>query len=267
MKYEKFDNKTEFYFNRRSGDKVRSVMPDSHYHNLFEVYYILKGSCRYFIDGKLYDLEEGDLILIPEGIIHNTEYRNMPHTRLLINCSRRFIPSSVASILPSMQYHYRNREIADEIYRLFCKIEEEYNSCDEHTDGVLRCYTHMLFYLLARNNSRCDSAMVKNEYIEKVISFVNKNYMNDISLVDAAKLCAVSSEHFSRLFVRETGFGFCEYVNLIRLKKAEELIRSGSKVKVMEIAALCGFNDSNYFCLKFKKMYGMSPKKMQLMNK
>ncbi len=267
MIYDKFDEKTEFYFNRRSGDKIKSILLDSHYHNLYEIYYIVNGNCRYFIDGKLYDLQDGDVMLIPEGIIHNTEYKNTPHTRLLINCSRRFIPSSVAKILPQIQYHYRNPEISMEIHELLCRIEDEYNKKDEFTDEVLRSYVHMLFVLLARNRHGHESVEVKNGYIEKAIRYVNENYMMDISLTDVAKLCSVSAEHFSRIFTKETGLGFCEYINIVRMKKAETLIRSGQKASIAQIATSCGFNDSNYFSLKFKKMYGMSPKKMQKMSK
>ena len=74
-----------------------------------------------------------------------------------------------------------------------------------------------------------------------------------------AKRFSVSREHFSRRFKKETGFGFCDYVNLLRMKKAETLLKQMDNISVAKVAAQCGFSDSNYFSVKFKKMYNISP--------
>ena len=60
---------------------------------------------------------------------------------------------------------------------------------------------------------------------------------------------------------KETGFGFCKYLNSIRLQQAEKLLRESNKPNVTSISTKCGFDDSNYFSKKFKEMYGVSPKK------
>ena len=78
-----------------------------------------------------------------------------------------------------------------------------------------------------------------------------------------AEMFSVCPEHFSREFKKETGFGFCEYLNLLRLKKAEQLLKQNDKIRVSEVSEMVGFNDSNYFSLKFKKMYGTSPKNIR----
>ena len=83
--------------------------------------------------------------------------------------------------------------------------------------------------------------------------------MDPISLGDVASYCFVSREHLSRIFKKETGFGFNEYVTLLRLRKAEEMIMCEPNKTISEIAYECGFNDGNYFSYKFKKMYGISP--------
>ena len=76
---------------------------------------------------------------------------------------------------------------------------------------------------------------------------------------------AVSPEHLSRLFRKETGFGFREFRNLLRLQRAEQLLCRPEGGSVASIAAECGFADSNYFSVAFKKMYGVSPKQYQAM--
>lgn len=264
MDYVKFDDNQNFYYERSETDgKFENGPRTQHYHNLFEIYFLESGSCNYFIDNKSYEVLRGDIILIPEGVIHNTMYKNEPHSRMLINCSGRFIPASVISVIPSMIYLYRNPEITDQVYGLFKKIENEYIQSDEFSSDILCCYTHMLFFLLARNKNKCTKVQSSNAYIETIIRYIQKNYSTDISLSKTAKMYSVSPEHLSRTFKKETGFGFCEYVTLVRLQQAEQVLRHANGTSISEIAYACGFNDSNYFSQKFKNAYGFPPSKLK----
>ena len=74
-----------------------------------------------------------------------------------------------------------------------------------------------------------------------------------------ARMRSVSPEHLSRTFKRETGFGFNEYLTLVRLQHAELMLRDRSAKSISDIAYSCGFNDSNYFSDRFKKAYGIPP--------
>ena len=85
--------------------------------------------------------------------------------------------------------------------------------------------------------------------------------MSDLKLTDVAEEVSISPEHLSRVFKKETGFGFSEYLSLVRLQKAEELLKSEKDLSISEVAYHCGFNDSNYFSEKFKRSYGVSPLK------
>ena len=80
--------------------------------------------------------------------------------------------------------------------------------------------------------------------------------------------CALQSgftslPYFCRVFKKSTGFGFSEYLTLYRLKQAEILLLEESTKSVSEIAYSCGFNDSNYFANRFKKIYGITPSKLR----
>lgn len=260
MKYDKFEENQKFYFHRDTVTDSCTSMSDNHYHNLFEIYYITSGNCVYFIDNKAYDLIPGDIILIPERVIHNTEYRTSEHTRLLINCSQRFIPASVRPLLPQMLYLYRNPNISQDVEKLFLMIEEEYHNSDIMHEEILSCYTHMLFFLLARNMKTKEEIYSAYDYLDHAIDYLQKNFASDISLTELANMYSVTPVHFSRMFKKVTGFGFCEYLNILRLQKAESLMYQSPKTSITEIASKCGFADSNYFSVKFKKMYGLPPK-------
>lgn len=261
-------NAHEFYFDIDT-DVMRPNKKTmrKHCHSHFEIYYITKGSCCYFIENKVYHLIPGDIILIPEGIMHNTEYQNTVYTRKLISCSDYFIPESIRPVLPQLLFLYRNSEITQSVEEIFCKIEEEYARRDELSEEIFRCYTHILFLLFARHPNQFLPACEERHYIDDAISYLQNNYINPISLQEIAGRYFVSPEHFSRVFKQKTGFNVSEYLNILRLQKAENLLKQLTAAPITEIAEDCGFNDSNYFSVKFKKLYGVSPKKFQTMHK
>ncbi len=251
-----------YYFskaiNRRYSESTQ------HYHPHYEIYYMKEGNCRYFIDDRSYNVEAGDVILIPKGIIHRTNYTTDSHSRLLLNFTEEYLNESIISLFSEKRFIYRSREIARSIESLFNKIEQEYTNPDQYTEQMLKLHTaEMLFLIMRHPGSSEDSATTGNELIDGIVKYIKDNYMSDIKLSTVAKIKSVSPEHLSRTFKRCTGLGFNEYVTLLRLRRAEEMIRSESQMTISEIAYECGFNDGNYFSYKFKRLYGVSPIKIR----
>ncbi len=254
MDYIGFEADKTFHFGSQTVKDA--IHGNRHYHNLFELYYLESGRCSYFIEDKIYEMLPRDIVLIPAGIIHNAVYPPEPHTRMLINCSNDYIPKGIS--FDNLRF-YRCRDTVKQIYTLLKQIEKEYLQCDKFSDTLLRCYTNELFILIARSNVPESRLHAKNSFIEEVIKFIQTNFRRDISLTEIADEFAVSPEHLSRCFKKQTGFGLNEYINLIRLREAEFLLKNETSKSILEIAFLCGFNDSNYFSLKFRKTYGVTP--------
>ena len=248
-----------FYFHKAESKTLSQCT--RHYHASFEIYYLKEGHCNYFIDNRSYEVRVGDVVLIPEGVIHKTNYTAEPHTRMLINCSADYVPKSVLGIIPTITYIYRNPSISPQIESILEKIGEEYEKEDAFRDEAIKCLTHELFFLLARNTAKRTVVNAGSVFIEETVKYIQKNYMSEITLSGMSKKHSVSPEHLSRTFKKETGFGFSEYLTLVRLQKAEYMLKNEPGKSVCEIAYACGFNDSNYFSDKFKRTYGFSPSK------
>ena len=261
MNYIKFDPDEAYYFHHGVSKRVAETGASwPHYHGLYEIYFLLEGNCSYFIDNKVYSIRAGDIVIVPDGIIHHTKYDDIDHSRILINCSQRYIPACVRSVISSGVYIYRNPKITAEALNILKKIEKEYLLHDRLSDEIISCYTHNLFYLLARNSDTRHNVEAKNKVIEQAITYVQKNFASSVTLYDLAHMFSVSPEHFSRMFKKETGLGFSKYLNSLRLQHAEKLLKTSEKNSITKIAESCGFEDSNYFSKKFKEMYGISPK-------
>jgi AraC-like DNA-binding protein len=250
-----------YYFNR--AEMRKGSESTQHYHSDYEIYYLLFGKCKYFIDKSTFDIEAGDLVIIPSGVIHKTNYPDEPHSRILINFSEDYVKCELTDALRGAGYIYRNDAVRRRIEDIFAKIECEYSLSDSFSETALECYTAELLLLILRNPSEVKSVSRPDSFVDSALRFVGENYMNDVSLASAAELLSVSSEHLSREFKRVTGFGFCEYLTLLRLRRAEFMLKNEPGLSVSSVAYSCGFNDSNYFSHKFKLTYGKSPKELK----
>ena len=260
----KFDPAENLYFHHGMSKRVAETGASwPHYHSLYEIYFLEEGNCTYIIDDKVYNVQSGDIVVIPEGIIHHTKYDDIRHSRILINCTADCIPDSVQKAISSSTYLYRNPNLTEEIRKLLGKIENEYKLKDNFTDEIISCHTHSLFYLLLRNADSCVTVDEGNKVIEQAVAYISENFASDITLSSLSKMFSVSPEHFSRMFKKETGLGFSKYLNSLRLQYAEQLLRSANGQNITKVAEVCGFEDSNYFSKKFKEVYGASPKKVQ----
>jgi AraC-like DNA-binding protein len=94
--------------------------------------------------------------------------------------------------------------------------------------------------------------------INKAVSYIKANYKKDITLEQCAAEAGLSYTHLSRLFSREMGCGFSEYLNRLRIGEAKiHLVENTIPIK--EIVDLAGFRNYNYFFKVFKEMEGITP--------
>lgn len=230
-----------------------------HTHKEFEIYYMKEGRCTYHIDGNTYKVLPGDIILIPGNTSHRTTYGGVVHTRQLVNCANAYIPKAVLERIAGIGYLYRNRKVISQLEEMFAKIEHEYSHADVLSEEVLKCFTAELLFIILRHKNEHENTIAENNFISTVQEYIQNNYMNEVRLSALAEQLSVSQEHLSRVFKKETGMGFKEYLTGFRLQKAEEMLKHETGRAVSEVAYACGFNDGNYFSYIFKKAYGVSP--------
>lgn len=249
-----------FYFHHTKNKTCSNST--EHHHSGFEIYYMREGKCHYFINDTSYDIVSGDVILVPEDTLHGTSYGSKPCTRLLINFDSSMISPEVLEAVNGIGYLYRNPNTVNIIDNMFDGIEREYNRADDISKVSLRDYAEALLILMIRNQPQ-KVISENNTIVEAAIKYIQNNYMSTIRLGEVAKMLSVSEEHLSRTFKKEITFGFSEYITLIRLQKAEHMLKNEPSRAITEVAYACGFNDSNYFSYKFKKAYGVTPSQIR----
>ena len=94
--------------------------------------------------------------------------------------------------------------------------------------------------------------------IHRCIQYIGEHYSEPITLREAAEHVYLTPPYLCRIFKKETGVTFNEYLNRIRVNKAKELL-ANRKLRLTDISLLAGFEDQSYFTKVFKRITGMLP--------
>lgn len=123
-------------------------------------------------------------------------------------------------------------------------------------------YYKVLLILLEISNNIFDIAYKasgqKLTAIQRAQYYIERNILKNISLDSVADNSYISSCYLSRLFKKEFGIGFSEYLSKRKIALAQLLLRF-SDLQINTIALELAYNDANYFCRLFKKEIGISP--------
>jgi len=98
--------------------------------------------------------------------------------------------------------------------------------------------------------------------IREVLKIINKRYNEDINLMTVAQCVNMNATYLGRLFVKEMGVKFTNYLTQVRIEKAKSLLKN-SLYGVEEIAQMVGYENTKYFFKIFKKQTGISPRKFR----
>jgi two-component system response regulator YesN len=126
-------------------------------------------------------------------------------------------------------------------------------SGDALLESAYQKFIFLTSYVKPQNNIDYTNNIVKvtKEYLES-------HYAEDISLEDAAEQVNISPQYFSKLIKKTTGFNFIDWLSMLRVKKAKELL-TNSNLTVKEVCFMVGYKDPNYFSRIFKKRIGITP--------
>ncbi len=124
---------------------------------------------------------------------------------------------------------------------------------EELIEFAYRSFMLITSYVKVQSNIDYSNHIVKatKEYLET-------HYTEDISLESVAEQVNISPQYYSKLIKKTTGFNFIDWLSMLRVKKAKELL-TNSNLTVKEVCFMVGYKDPNYFSRIFKKRIGITP--------
>jgi AraC-like DNA-binding protein len=248
-------------------------MPLYHYHDTYEIYYLLSGSRNYFINDRTYLVEKGDLVLINRGVLHKTAYGGSPmHERILILFDEAYIQGilSLGTDVDLLQAFHQNKNIVKlqkaeqtAIERLLFIIIKEAREKDSGHASYVKLAMGELLLSITRKAMRTKPAVSvhidhMHGKVSEIVKYVNIRYTKKITLESISESFYISPYYLSRSFKRVTGFTFIEYLNSLRIREAQQLLKE-SHLNVSDIADKVGYESQTHFGRVFKKITGLSP--------
>ena len=279
--YEKIDTMSRdfpviFHLNRLYADKNSSFA--SHWHEKIEFLYFVKGHGTIICNTNKLDAYPGVLAVVNSNELHTgccispcLEYYCIIVDDSLFRggytgvCEAKYInPIYQNRIL------FKNRIENDiEINKCMNSIIEEYEKAEIGFELSVKSYLFRLLVLLLRNHAELvldpreyDTRVRHLNSLNNILLYIENNFNEDITIDKLCSMANFSKYYFCHLFKEITGKSVGDYVNLIRINKAEAMLRS-SRINVTEAAMACGFNDVNYFARVFKKYKNRTPSQLK----
>lgn len=94
--------------------------------------------------------------------------------------------------------------------------------------------------------------------VDKALCHIMHNCRKDIDREKVASFLDVTPQYLSTKFYKETGIHLIEFINVVKVNKSKELLKSGDR-RLKDISASVGIEDESYFCKLFKEYTGLSP--------
>ena len=244
-----------------------------HCHDHLEMAFVLSGEGKYHIEGEIYDIREGDLLIFNPGIRHQALFLKeveTPTTEFFVGFSEIQFPGFCPNYLPVRNGSYvlhTKGELRQRIFKICSSMEAEKAACRPGRYYMLKSYLMQLLILMMRE--QCEpvkpvdgfafESTNKKYVVEKILNYFEDHYSEKISLDQIAENMYLSPFYISKIFKSETGDAPIQHLIKIRLEKAKELLELGTAGSVQEVAALVGYDDAYHFSKLFKKRFGITP--------
>jgi AraC-like DNA-binding protein len=146
------------------------------------------------------------------------------------------------------------------IESLLFSMLDEYGKKENGYEAFLKTALIQLLLILSRNPEATPESSMKaiHKTVSAAVNYINEHYREDITLAQISKKYFVSQSHFSRTFKRVTGIPFVKYLNGVRIKAAQQLLREGN-LSIGRVAEMVGYSGTTHFGRIFKDITGISP--------
>ena len=245
-----------------------------HCHPEIEITYVKEGSMHYRINNRSFHLKEGDIIFCNSNALHSGEMENQE------DCSYIPITFDPKLIYGFFQSTICTRYVDPVIQNLaVCAVHIDYSEKWHETfrDRMLEVISldkkkpdfyeldisirmQLLWRLLVEHLPHqpvsTTSDFTEYERIRRILSYIEQNYMNQITLDDISEHIHLCESECTRLFKRHMNTTLFSFLQEYRIERSLEYLNT--KESISSIAEKTGFSDSNYYSKVFSKIKGCS---------
>lgn len=237
-----------------------------HWHRSMELTLVIEGEINGRINGTPISVKKNEFVFVNSGDVHEFEKnKTQISSGVIMIISYDFI-KKVYPNFDNIRLDIKKVGLKkDRLIEIFLDIKE-YSLNPKELDYLkINSYLYEILYILF-SNCISEEVTIQDErfkYRERqkeILTYINENYKEDLSLDYMAKKFYMSKEYFSRKFHQWFGVTYKVYLSNYRLNKAyENIIKTDENIK--DISAIHGFSNVKSFINIFKEKYGMTPNK------
>lgn len=233
---------------------------DFHIHDRCEVFCFVSGNARYLVEGSVYPLQRGSLLIMRPGEAHCIRFLSPErYERYAVN----FPLSLFDSFDPQRRLlrPYTDRPLGRQNLYYLPGLEDSLHELayyEGDSYGRTLLFTTRLAGLMDElSRQGTDKPSAEPTLPEYIVRYVNDMLCEDITVERLAEHFFLSTSQFSRLFKEATGAAPWAYITAKRLLRARELLQNGTAARAA--AESCGFNDYSVFYRAYVKRFGEKP--------
>jgi len=264
-------NKNDFFLTGVNSVVVAERHPQadfpSHDHDFDELVIVWRGNGLHIWNDIPYPITCGDLFYINAQDRHSYESVNMLALDNVLYCRERFrLSADWAQLLPDesasqAQRYWRLSTLGMSVLR--DKVDELAKECMKSEPLSIQLSEALLMQLallLLRFRHQPDSGVLPDAHqLDLLLMALRANIAEPFHLETFCQQHQLSPRALKALFKQQTGMSVTHYLRQLRICRAMSLLRYGNKT-ISDVAAECGFDDSNYFSVVFNRACGVSPR-------
>ena len=248
---------------RNRTEKPELASYTMHTHDTYEIYCFWEGDADYFVEGTVYSLKSGDILLLKKAEAHSLMIRSLcPYERLTVHFNDAAIlgqqREQLCAFLNERPLGQYNRYSAS-VFKNTNWIYYMNQICNSKNVAKRRLYLTILLWELMEEFPRVSHGdTAEKDSITEVISYINDHLTEKLSLEHICETFYMSKAQLNRRFKKATGSTVWEYIMTKRLVLAHGYLQNGEPPTM--VCAKSGFNDYCSFYRAYKQKYGISPK-------
>ena len=236
--------------------KYRNLHNISHWHMEHELIACREGSAQVMLDDTMFNITQQQCIFCHSGCVH---YISASPDSLLLVClfnEKMYDPITSPFTLENPVFEDR--------YGILPKLSEIRHEL-QNQPIFFECRTEAMIGEILVDVFRGEPLRKAQWQFSDVITRY-KQLLNHIDLEyehityrNAVQFMNMSDAYFSRYFKRQAGMTFSQYLNVVRIEKAVQLLDSASTMKITDVMLRCGFNTIRSFNRVFREVTGFTP--------
>ncbi len=253
-----------------------------HWHPEIEITYVQKGTMCYKVNHMVYHLKEGDIVFNNSGALHSGTMENqkdcayIPVTfdsRLIYGFFQSTVNSKYVdpviqdSMLPAIcidQSEPWHKPFREYLLRIIDLDEKKPDFYELDITICLQSMWRLLLEHITYEPQASRENSLEYDRIKKILSYIEENYQNKITLNDIAGHIHLCESECTRLFKRHMNTTLFAFLQEYRIERSLEFLQDDQPVSA--VADKAGFSDPNYYSKVFAKIKGCSPRNIEIID-